>query len=193
MTIYPAIQPHIFSGEEAIIATSSSVSDYWRWAHSSLVDNAERGIFAEYLIHMAMGSLSPVRVNWDRCDVISPEGIAIEVKASGYLQSWAQDRLSTINFSIRPAYGWDSETNIRAAERIRQSDVYVFCVLAHKDQESLNPLDTKQWRFYVLPTRVLNEKRPHQKTITLSGVIQLGAVETDFADLRHTILSVAGI
>ena len=45
--------------------------------------------------------------------------------------------------------------------------------------------------FFVLPTKVLNEKVGGQKTIALSGVIKLGAKETDFAGLRNAILASA--
>lgn len=65
------------------------------------------------------------------------------------------------------------------------------CLLNHKEQDTINPLDTAQWRFFVLPTKVLNEKVGGQKTIALSGVIKLGAKETDFAGLRNAILAAA--
>ena len=50
---YPAI--YIRNNENEIITDSqgneiSSVLDYWKWAHSCLMDNAERGAFAEYLV-----------------------------------------------------------------------------------------------------------------------------------------------
>ncbi len=186
---YPSITPRLMTGTERI--GDSTLNAYWRWAHSNLVDNAERGIFAEYLVHTAMKAESPTRVNWDKCDVLSPEGIAIEVKASGYLQSWAQERLSTISFSIRPTFGWDSETNTYSPDCARQSDVYVFCLLAHKEQETLDPLDLTQWRFYVMPTRVLNEKVGGQKSISLSGIIKLGVMEADFDELRDAVLKAA--
>ena len=33
----------------------STVLDYWKWAHSCLLDNVERGAFAEYLVACAVG------------------------------------------------------------------------------------------------------------------------------------------
>ena len=59
------------------------------------MDNAERGALAEYLVACALGVADNVRVNWDKYDLLSPEGIAVEVKSSGYLQSWDQNELST--------------------------------------------------------------------------------------------------
>ncbi|MEC4572858.1 hypothetical protein [Streptomyces virginiae] len=41
-------------------------------------------------------------------------------------------------------------------ERLRRSDVYVFCLLEHLDKPTLDPLDLSQWAFHVLPTRVLD-------------------------------------
>ena len=48
------------------------------------MDNAERGALAEYLVACALGGGEGVRVNWDKYDLLSPEGIAVEVKSSGY-------------------------------------------------------------------------------------------------------------
>lgn len=190
-TEFPTIDPRPLTGTEQITSTDNTLADYWRWAHSNLIDNAERGALAEYIVHVAVGATEPCRVNWDKCDVKSPEGITIEVKASGYIQSWPQERLSAISFSIRPTYGWDSETNTYASDCARQSDVYVFCLLNHREQDTINPLDTAQWSFFVLPTSILNAKAGKQKTIALSGVIKLGAKETDFAGLRNAILAAA--
>ena len=120
------------------------------------MDNAERGALAEYLVACALGVADNVRVNWDKYDLLSPEGIAVEVKSSGYLQSWDQNELSTLSFGIQLTFGWDSATNTYSQELVRQSDIYVFCVHKHTDQDTINPLDIVQWDFYLLPTRILN-------------------------------------
>jgi len=184
---YPAIIPSPLTGTEPLANTT--LSSFWAWAYSNLMDNAERGVLAEYLVHLAVGGVSSTRTNWDRYDVLSPEGIAIEVKASGYIQTWSQDKLSSIQFSIRPTIALDEEKNNYAGSPTRQSDIYVFCVHKHTDQETINPLDTEQWEFYVLPTIILNEKVGSQKTITLNRIKELGALVTKYSDLQATILS----
>ena len=184
---YPAIIPSPLTGTEPLANTT--LSSFWAWAYSNLMDNAERGVLAEYLVHHAVGGVSSTRTNWDRYDVLSPEGIAIEVKASGYIQTWSQDKLSSIQFSIRPTIALDEEKNNYAGSPTRQSDIYVFCVHKHTDQETINPLDTEQWEFYVLPTIILNEKVGSQKTITLNRIKELGALVTKYSDLQATILS----
>jgi len=169
------------SGIEPIIGTQNRVVDYWSWAHSILLDNLERAIFAKFLVHTAMKSTDETRINWDKCDIVSPEGINIEVKASGYIQTWEQEKLSNIVFSIRPT---DAE------ELSKQADIYVFCVHAHSNRETVNVLDTSQWKFYIISTTELTEKIGNSRTITLKRLITIGAKETDYADLRESILNI---
>lgn len=53
-------------------------------------------------------------------------------------------------FSIRQTIAWDSIENVYSIEKKRHADVYVFALLAHKVKETLNPLNTSQWEFYVV-------------------------------------------
>ena len=119
---------------------------------------------------------------WAHSDLVDniERGIFIKVKSSGYIQSWGHDELSPISFSI----GSSEESD-------RQSDVYVFCIHKHTEQDSLNILDLEQWTFFVLPTAVLNDKVGRQKTITLNRIKALGAVETDYYNLRETVIQAA--
>ena len=129
---YPAIVPVPHTGKEHITDEKgnpvSSLLDFWRWAHSDLMGNAERGILAEYLVACALDIPRNVRGLWDRYDLITPEGITIEVKSSGYLQSWGQEHLSTISFGIAPTLGWDDKTNTYETESKRQAQVYMYSV-----------------------------------------------------------------
>ena len=176
---YPAISAQKLTAMKKI-CSGVRVVDYWAWAHSDLVDNIERGIFAEFLVHTAMNEANSVRSPWKRSNIVSHEGISIKVKSSGYIQSWGHDELSPISFSIESS-----------DECTRQSDVYVFCIHKHTEQESLNILDLEQWTFFVLPTSVLNDKVGSQKTITLNRLKSLGAVETDYYGLRETVIQAA--
>ena len=65
--------------------------------------------------------------------------------------------------------------------------MYVFCVLAHKDKSTVNPLDLSQWDFYVLDTKVLNDKVPKQKTITLSSLLKLNPSQIKYDELANEI------
>jgi len=173
------------TGNEQFLNAGSDVytlRDFWAWAYSDLVDNTERGKLAEFIVAMALGITEGISGSWDKYDLLSKEGIRVEVKTSAYLQSWSQQNLSKIRFGIQPTYGWDSITNEYDIEQKRQSDVYVFCVLKHIDQVTLNPLDLSQWEFYVLSTAALNKAVPAQKTISLNKLLNIGAKKMRICD-----------
>ena len=184
------IQAHKKNGRESFTGMDKTILDYWSWAHSDIASNSERGKLAEFIVKTAVGSTSPYRVEWDAVDVVSPEGIRIEVKASAYLQSWNCSKLSRIQFDISPRKSWDSETNLYYASVGRNSDCYVFCLFACKDPAVANPMNMEQWEFYILPTGILDKNLPNQKTITLGSLKKLGAVLSDFKNIKHTILDI---
>ena len=175
------------TGQELFLGMPHSLLEYWAWAHSDIVSNSERGILAEYLVRCAVHAPSPCRIEWDAVDVISPEGIRIEVKSSAYLQTWKQEKLSRIQFDIAPKNAWDSVENSYASQRIRSADVYVFCLFNSKDPNTANPMDLAQWEFYVLATSVLNELAPKQKSISLTSLQKLGAKKVSFEVLYTAI------
>lgn len=188
---YPDIKPRALSPDTLLYDDDNKeiakLSDYWSWAHSELLCNTERGILAEYLVACALGIQKNDRVSWDKYDLLSIDGIRIEVKASGYIQTWAQKELSKIAFGVHKSYGWDSANGKYDDTQKRQSDVYIFCVHKHKEQDTVNPLDAKQWDFYVVATKTLNNKIGNQKTISLSSVEKLGAIKCSYSQLKETI------
>lgn len=189
---YPAIDTEFMDGETPIMdndrKTIARLVDFWSWAHSDINGNTERGILAEYLVACAIGMNNNIRVNFDSFDLITPEGITLEVKSSGYIQTWGQENLSKITFGIQPTAGWDKTTNTYKNEKMRQAQVYVFCVLKHKEQQSINPLNIVQWDFYLLPTSTLNEKVKMQKNISLSSLLKLCAKQTTYETMHENII-----
>lgn len=143
---------------------------FWQWSCSDLVNNTARGILAEYIVARALGVNDGCRVEWDAFDVVTADGIKIEVKSAAYLQSWDQQKLSSISFRAPKTIGWDSRTGEYGKERKRHADVYVFALLAHKDKATVNPMDVGQWKFFVVPTKTLNAIEPGQKTFGLSRI-----------------------
>ena len=192
MKKYPAIEPKQYTGNENFIDSEgqpfSSLIGFWRWAYSDLVGNTERGGIAEYLVACALGIDKDPRISWDLYDLKSREGIRIEVKASGYLQTWEQNKLSSISFGIQKTHAWDRITNEYQTEIKRQADVYVFCVHKHTDQKTINPLDAAQWDFYIVPTKVLDKECGDQKTISLNGIQRLGAVPYGYEQLYEKVV-----
>ena len=164
------------------------VLGFWRWTASDLLSNATRGRLAEYLVARAVGIDvdSTVRDEWDACDLRSPSGLKIEVKSAVYLQSWYQSAPSIITFRVPKTRAWDPDTNALAEDKCRQADLYVFALLAHVEKESVDPLDLGQWRFYVVPTAVLDARTRSQHSITLRSLEQLTR-GVSFAELRSSV------
>ncbi len=168
----PAIKVTRKSGKECFqgMEGERTLQNFWAWAFSDLVNNTERGKLAEYIVATAMGcdeGTSPT----GNFDLLSPEGIKIEVKTSAYIQPWEQKGFSRIKFSIAESLYWNGV--VYAKEKKRQADVYVFCVLKHKEQDTINPIDLEQWEFYPVSTDILNEAVKGQKTICLARVTEL--------------------
>ena len=168
--------------------TSFSVLDFWVWMASDVLNNSLRGLVAEYIVSQATGACAPVRVEWDPVDIKTPEGIKIEVKSAAYLQSWHQDRPSAISFRIAKTLPWDPKTNQYGKKQVRNADVYVFCVLVHLDDQTINPLELTQWVFYILPTSTLDSTLGDQKTVSLSRLKELGAIALGYDQIRNAVL-----
>ena len=162
--------------------------NFWQWSASDVIGNTARGCLAEYIVAMALGLADGVRNDSREYD-LSFGKWKIEVKASAYLQSWFQKRLSKPIFSIRLARKWDPEIGEFIGKPCRHADLYVFCLLDHTVKEALNPLDLSQWCFYVLPTDrlSLNERYKNAKTIGLGSLLRLKPNIVRFAELRKCI------
>ncbi|MFZ1700015.1 MAG: hypothetical protein WBO10_09150 [Pyrinomonadaceae bacterium] len=188
---FPALEIEKKSGDETFRGVGSHpemrVNEFWRWAASDLLSNAMRGVLAEYIVANALGLAGGVRKEWDAFDLRMDDGTRVEVKSAAYLQSWHQRSLSLIQFGIQPTKGWDAETNLVSTERKRQADAYVFCLLAHKDQDSIDPLNLDQWEFYILRSDVLDRECPMQKSISLSRLLKLGPATAKYNQIASTI------
>ena len=189
------MEQQLTGNEEFTLHGSSagiSVKDFWSWAYSDLLNNTQRGVMAEFLVYSSLNSEYPpprtqMRVNWLPFDVTSPSGRRIEVKSAAYLQSWTTDFPAQIQYDIAPKLAWDGKSY--ATEAKRNCDLFVFCLYTALTRDK-SILDLDYWEFYVLPTSVLNDKIPNQKTISLSSLLKLEPIKTDYAGLGSAIESI---
>jgi len=142
---------------------------------------------AEYLVANAIGIAGGVREEWATYDLETPEGLKLEVKSASYVQRWQQAKLSQISFRVPKTRGWDPRTGQLSSLPQRQADVYVFALLAHTEQASLDPLDVSQWQFYVLPTFILDNRRRSQHSITLPSLQKLAGGYVSYSGLKKAI------
>lgn len=164
-----------------------TLSDFWSWSQSDTLSNSLRGILAEFLVKQRLDIKDEYRKEWNPYDLETTDGIKIEVKSSAYIQSWNQEKPSTISFNIAPTRRWDENTNKFDDEYKRHADYYIFCLLHHKVKETINPMNLNQWTFYILPTQVLNEKKPNQKTIRFNELLKLNPAECSYSAIADFI------
>ena len=163
-----------FSGSQDTTLPTATIGDYWQWAYSDIIGNTNRGALAEFIVSRALATMAPVRNDWAAYDLESPTGVRVEVKSSAYLQSWHQREFSRPLFGINKSLEWSPKTNDYAGPRRRHSDVYVFCLLAFKgEKRRLNPMDLKQWEFYVVGTPRIDHEFGERKSVSLAQVQRL--------------------
>jgi hypothetical protein len=181
--LFVVAEAEALSGAEQVLP-GVTVRDFWAWALGDLRLNSTRGMLAQFLVAKALGDPRLRDDGWGNFDVLTPEGIKVEVKSSGYLQSWTQRRLSRIVFSGLKARSWDAETRYSAEPEFR-ADVYVFAVHTCQDPSLYDPLDLDAWIFYVLPASVVRELG--QKTLSLARLSALAPSPVSWSELPDAV------
>ena len=182
------------------------IAAFQQWATGNLVDNRNRGVFAEWMVGQKLGAIkaTDLRIEWDAVDLRYGDH-AIEVKASGYSQAWNLDRPTRPTFSIAPQkWAWDAATDTPAQldgrkgkhrrsgwwleydPPQRTADCYVFCLHESVPATVRNVADPNEWIFWVVRTSVLNERLGAQKTLGLSRLDKL-AESVRWLGLRDAI------
>ena len=65
--------------------------------------------------------------------------------------------------------------------------MYVFCLLAHLDQATIDPMDVTQWNFHVLATPDLEEHFDEQASASLTAIELAGAVSVPYHGLAPAV------
>ncbi|WP_277209202.1 hypothetical protein [Isoptericola croceus] len=99
-------------GSEKFRGLDATVMDFWRFAMSDLRMNNVRGYLGEFLVARALGAAGN-RVEWDAYDVLTPDGVRVEVKVRAHLQAWAQRTIKLGDFKISQTKPWDHTTGLR--------------------------------------------------------------------------------
>jgi len=178
----------LLEGDEPIVGTPGSVRDFWAWCLSDLRGNTVRPMLAEFLVAQALGASHRPRIEWDAYDVVTPEGITVEVKSSAYVQAWEQARPSTITFGGLNGRTWDAALG-HADAATYNAAVYVFALATARGHASYDPLDVAQWRFWVLPRASV--EATGQKSLALSRVERLAGTPVAYAGLATAVRAAA--
>jgi hypothetical protein len=164
------------------------LNDFWKWQASDLLNNTLRGALAEFIVAKALGiETNSPRIDWGPYDLLFFGRGRIEVKSSAYVQSWEQNRDSSLNFSIRQTRAWDSISGYEEEQK-HQSDMYIFCVLNEKDRKKADPLILDQWDFYPALTSEIEELFPGRQSMGISSVCRICPEPYDYHSLRDAVL-----
>ncbi len=158
-------------GSDEFQRLSKSESDFWTWFRPSLAENWMRGVVGEYWVTKALGLTDKMRKGWNSWDIETPDRIRIEVKTTGYRQSWHKptDKMAIPKFVVPKVKVKADESRGLRQRQYRPAHLYVLCFHKEKDVDNLDPLDTSQWEFYVVPTTVIDEKvNPNAKSPSIN-------------------------
>ncbi|MBT4186642.1 MAG: hypothetical protein HOE14_05460 [Gemmatimonadales bacterium] len=183
------------------------VRGFQQWATGNLVDNRNRGIFAEWMVGKALNCVDngSCRVEWDSFDLLYGD-VKVEVKASGYSQTWNLHSPTVPKFTIaRQQWSWVAEEEAPAAALeglevqhrrsgvwicndppIRPADVYVFCLHEALPATNKNVADQDTWTFWVVATDTLDAELGDQKSLGLKRLDVL-ARRVAWEQIRTTV------
>ena len=173
--------------------TEVKISEFWKWAYSSLLTNVVRGVVAEFLVAHKLGIAKTEKdfrkEEWDPYD-LDYRDKRIEIKSASFIQTWKQEKCSDIKFNIAKKKSWDRKTNEWSDTKQRNCNIYVFCLLAEKCEP--DPMNVQHWDFYVVDADIFNkDKNPDKKTISLAGLKKLAkndeAKKVSYGKLRDAV------
>lgn len=193
------IKDKVLSGSEAFTYgnadLNTTVKDFWAWSMSRLMGDGTRGDLAEFIVNTALGTdTTTPKKGWGECDIVY-NGIRIEIKCSAYLQAWERPSLSKPVFSIAKTINCDIEEfegSYRYVGRDntppqRRSELYIFCLFAATEREQADPMKLDQWEFYIVPTKLIDEKLGEQGKISLQGIEKLGISKCGYNDIKAIV------
>jgi len=167
---------------------SRTISDFWQWAYSGLMQNTERAVLSEYIVAVLLGIDRKPRIPWLAYDLTLPNGKTIEIKTMSRLQAWYQRELSNPLVVIKPTRKWDPDTNIMEEEPKLHSDIYIICFFTAESHDTANPLDLSQWRFYAFKKRKIKELLRERKSISLKFLERSGIRSFTAYELENRIM-----
>lgn len=180
--IYPILtgaERFTINGEESEMI----LQDFWRFQYSNIWDL--QADMSEFIVAKALGIEEPCNRNgWCLYD-IDYNGYRIEVKQTSDWHSWNRDGYvqKKPRFDIGKAYSIYKDVK---SDFERQNDIYVFCHLKGNDANSANPMNLSAWDFYVVATKLINDKCGDSKTISFSKVRSFTA-SVCYSELRDKI------
>lgn len=138
---------------------------FWRWGFSDILSNTTRGVLAEFLVAWALGIHKKPRLSWTSFDLEYKEK-KIEVKSTAYLQTWDYGKKREPSFQIKAASEWNPGKGYGDSKQFN-ADIYVLCFLHEKNRKIVNPMNLKQWTFWLFIKRDIQEIFGERKSVSI--------------------------
>jgi hypothetical protein len=180
------------TGNELFKDKDFSVLEFWQYGFSNLNSNVLRGSLAEFIIENLLKNKNEIGVRnpWGDYDILY-KNKKIEVKCSSYLQDWDQKEYSKINFSGLKSKNlyWSSAVAPFNNDNTKnyKADIYVLCLVNHKDTETLNLLDLNQWSFYILKKEQLKDISNNGNSISLIKLEKNNVTPTEHKEVKNRL------
>jgi hypothetical protein len=173
-----------------VALNNKTVSVFWQWGFSDLLQNTTRGILAEYIVAVLLGVDGKPRNPWESFDLRLNDGRTIEIKTMSRLQAWAQKQLSEPRVVIRPSRYWSAKTGIMEKTPSLNADLYIICYFTAEEHSTANPLDLDQWEFFVLDKNKVKDVLKKTKSISLKTLKNYNIKSLKADDLAFEIVKV---
>jgi len=168
-----------------------TISDFWQWAYSDLMQNVERGVLAEYIVAALLGVDNKLRIPWLAYDLKLPNGKMVEVKTMSRLQAWYQKKLTNPRVVIKRTRKWDPKTNTIEDTPKFHSDIYVICFFTADNHDTADPLNLAQWNFYAFTREHVKELLRGRKSISLKFLEKSGIKAVTAYELRRKVMKLS--
>ncbi len=189
--ILPANLPPLEGSQQ--FSFGPTVLEFWQWAMSDVRMNTVRGYLAEFMVARATGDPRKARIEWASIDVLTRDHAKVEVKASGYLQSWTSTSPTTPRWgfkSVDASTSWNEEAAMtRPVKPSDRVDAWVFALQTCKEPADYDPLDVSQWEFRVVPHRRLLALDQRSSGISALEAEPIGAVAVSYDELAQDVTS----
>jgi len=159
-----------------------SVGEFWRWGVADLAHPTILPWVAEYVVRQALNSLTPSRDPAPPAEVRTPNGARVRVVATSARPTVTGSKRWRVSFDVTP----DNPVEDSATPR-RLADVYVFCLLDNQRPVPNDPLELSRWKFFVLPTHVLDRVCPEQRSINRDSLEWLNPMACNFEGLADAV------
>ena len=161
------------------------ILDFWKSKYSNVFNMQE--YIAEFIVEKALGIEKSQNIDyWTLYDILY-RNKRIEIKETSYYHPWNENgKVSKVRtFGITKANS-NYETKESENKYERQNDIYVFCLNNGFTKETSDPMNLNNWEFYVVPTKIIDEKCGDNKTISLGRVKKLSE-PINYKKIKKTI------